>query len=197
MDCHLRKPQLLVRRCWSGVVYAVSQAILLSMILGGCSETTTGSSNTSARPVLQNSSPEDIGTRSISSMEALNRGLAAITPPGAVMKDIYYDFDSPELRDDARETLKQNGEWMKANPAARVEIEGHCDDTGSAEYNLALGAKRAQIAKEFLVSHGVEANRLVTISYGKEAPACLEQTEECRLKNRRARFVVFTDLPTL
>ena len=77
-----------------------------------------------------------------------------------------------------------------------VVIEGHCDDIGSDEYNLALGAKRAQIAKDFLVSHGVSADRLVTISYGKEAPACFEPTEECRVKNRRARFVVFTELST-
>jgi peptidoglycan-associated lipoprotein len=83
---------------------------------------------------------------------------------------------------------------MKANPAARVEIEGHCDDIGSDEYNLALGAKRAQIAQDFLVGQGVSAERLVTISYGKEAPACFEPSEECRVKNRRARFVVFTEL---
>jgi len=194
-DCS--KSQVRARRSRSNTIYMISQAIFLSAILGGCSETTTGTSSTSARPALQNTSPEDMGAHSISSMEAISRGLAAVTPPGAAMQDIYYDFDSPDLRDDARETLKQNGAWIKANPAVRVEIEGHCDDTGSAEYNLALGAKRAQIAKEFLVSEGIEANRLVTISYGKEAPACLEQTEECRLKNRRARFVVFTELPAL
>jgi peptidoglycan-associated lipoprotein len=130
-------------------------------------------------------------------MEAMSRGIAAVTPPGAALQDVYYDFDSPELRDDAREILKQNGEWMKMNPTVRVEIEGHCDDTGSAEYNLALGAKRAEIAKDFLVQQGVDGNRLVTISYGKEAPACFEPNEECRVKNRRARFVVFTELPTL
>jgi peptidoglycan-associated lipoprotein len=85
---------------------------------------------------------------------------------------------------------------MKVNPSARVEVEGHCDDIGSAEYNLALGAKRAQVTKEFLVSHGVAAGRLVTISYGKEAPACFELAEDCRVKNRRARFIIFTELPT-
>jgi peptidoglycan-associated lipoprotein len=85
---------------------------------------------------------------------------------------------------------------MKANPTVRVEVEGHCDDIGSAEYNLALGAKRAQTAKDFLVSQGITADRLVTISYGKEAPACFEQTESCRVKNRRARFVMFTEVPT-
>jgi len=85
---------------------------------------------------------------------------------------------------------------LKAHPKARVEVEGHCDDIGSAEYNLALGAKRAQVAKDFLVIQGVSADRLVTISYGKEAPACFEPTEECRVKNRRARFVMFTEVPT-
>jgi len=129
-------------------------------------------------------------------MEALSRGLAAITPPGAVLKDIYFEFDSTNLLPDAKEILTKNAEWMKANPSARVEVEGHCDDIGAAEYNLALGAKRAEAAKDFLVSQGISADRLVTISYGKEAPACFEPTEECRVKNRRGRFVMFTEVPT-
>lgn len=129
-------------------------------------------------------------------MEALSRGVAAITPPGASLKDIYFEFDSTDLAAEAQEILQKNAEWMKVNPSARVEVEGHCDDIGSAEYNLALGAKRAQVTKEFLVSHGVAAGSLVTISYGKEAPACFELTEDCRVKNRRARFVIFTELPT-
>ena len=147
-------------------------------------------------PPPQNSAPDSAAPRSPSAMEALSRGVAAVTPPGAALQDVYYEFDSTDLIIDAREVLKKNAEWMKAHPAAQVEVEGHCDDIGSAEYNLALGAKRAQTAKDFLVSEGVEANRLVTISYGKEAPACFEQTEECRVKNRRARFVVFKELPT-
>jgi peptidoglycan-associated lipoprotein len=131
-----------------------------------------------------------------SAMEALSRGLAAVTPPGAALKDIYYEFDSIDLAADAQEVLKHNAEWLKANPAARVEIEGHCDDLGSSDYNLVLGAKRAETAKNFLVNEGIDADRLVTISYGKEAPACYEETEECRVKNRRARFVIFTELST-
>ena len=129
-------------------------------------------------------------------MEAISRGLAAVTPPGAVLKDVYYEFDSVELANEAQETLRKNAEWMKANPKARVEVEGHCDDIGSAEYNLALGAKRAQVAKDFLINQGITTDRLVTISYGKEAPACFEHTEECRVKNRRARFVMFREVPT-
>jgi peptidoglycan-associated lipoprotein len=103
---------------------------------------------------------------------------------------------SATLLSEAEDILKQNAEWMRAHPTARVEIEGHCDDVGSAEYNLALGAKRAQIARDFLVSQGVAPERLVTISYGKEAPACFELSEPCRVQNRRARFVIFTELPS-
>jgi peptidoglycan-associated lipoprotein len=112
------------------------------------------------------------------------------------LQDVYYEFDSIALKADAEAILKKNAEWMKANPLARVEVEGHCDDVGSAEYNLALGAKRAQTARDFLVQQGIAPDRLVTISYGKEAPACLEPNEDCRVKNRRARFVMFTELPT-
>jgi peptidoglycan-associated lipoprotein len=148
------------------------------------------------------SSPESLSNisgasaHSPSAMEAISRGVAAVTPPGAALKDVYYQFDSIQLEADAQETLKKNADWMKEHPKVRVEVEGHCDDIGSAEYNLALGAKRAQVAKDFLVSQGVATERLVTISYGKEAPACFEHTEECRVKNRRARFVMFTEVPT-
>jgi peptidoglycan-associated lipoprotein len=145
---------------------------------------------------LPNATLNAVGAHSPSAMEALSRGVAAVTPPGAALKDIYYQFDSIDLAPQAQEILTKNAEWMKTNPTARVEVEGHCDDLGSAEYNLALGAKRAQAAKDFLVKQGIAPQRLVTISYGKEAPACFEANEECRVKNRRARFVMFTELPT-
>jgi peptidoglycan-associated lipoprotein len=134
--------------------------------------------------------------RAPSAMEAMSRGIAAVTPPGAPLQDVYYEFDSTELAAEALAILKQNADWLKNHPKSRVEVEGHCDDLGSNEYNLALGAKRAQSAKDFLVNQGIAPERLVTISYGKEAPACVEQTEACRVKNRRARFVIFTELPT-
>lgn len=169
--------------------------LFLCFLLTACS---TSNDSKSAKPVpFMPADMQNIGReRSVSAGEALSRGIAAVTPPGAALQDVYYEFDSINLRSDAEETLKQNAEWMKANLTARVEVEGHCDDVGSDEYNLALGAKRAQIAKDFLVSQGVSADRLVTISYGKEAPACFESSEECRVKNRRARFVVFTELST-
>jgi peptidoglycan-associated lipoprotein len=121
-----------------------------------------------------------------SSLEALRRGEAAGSGP---LKDIGFNFDSANLSETARATLKANAEWLKANPSARVQIEGHCDERGTAEYNMALGAKRAQAAMDYLSTLGVAANRLSTISYGEEIPVCKEHNEDCWVKNRRARFV--------
>ena len=167
----------------------------LLLILAGCSASAgPGPKLFSAPDSLNN--PIPVSARSPSAMEAISRGIAAVTPPSAPLKDVFYQFDSVELAPEAQEILQKNAEWLKANPKVRVEVEGHCDDIGAAEYNLALGAKRAQVAKEFLVSQGIAAERLVTISYGKEAPACFEHTEECRVQNRRARFVIFTEVPT-
>ena len=170
---------------------------LFSVLLSACTVSDNQAPGPTAPLTPPEAAQEAASTRSMSAMEALSRGVAAVTPPGAALKDVYYAFDSTELVDEAQEILKNNAEWLKANPSARVEVEGHCDDLGSSEYNLALGAQRAQVAKEFLVSQGISPDRLVTISYGKEAPACFEPTEECRIKNRRARFVVFSELPTL
>ena len=171
-----------------------ARLLILLSLSSACSSSDSGPAVTAT-----NFMPPELlkgASYSPSAMEALSRGLAVITPPGAALQDVYYEFDSIDLKADAEAVLKKNAEWMKANPLARVEVEGHCDDVGSAEYNLALGAKRAQTARDFLVQEGIAPDRLVTISYGKEAPACFEPDEECRVKNRRARFVMFTELPT-
>src|SRR5262249_8000536 len=175
---------------------ALINGLFFCLLLSSCS--TTNDVRKSPPVSFMPADMQNIGSsaRSLSAGEALSRGVAAVTPPGAPLQDVYYEFDSINLRSDAEDTLRQNAEWMKANLTARVEIEGHCDDIASDEYNLALGAKRAQIGKDFVVSQGIAADRLVTISYGKEAPACFEPTDDCRVKNRRARFVVFTELST-
>ena len=124
------------------------------------------------------------------SLEEAGKGKPPVTPEGSPLQEIYFGFDSFDLTNDARATLKRNGDWLKGNQSVRVEIEGHCDDRGTNEYNLALGAKRAQAAKDYLVSLGVPSERLSTISYGEELPVCREQNEDCWQKNRRDRFVV-------
>jgi peptidoglycan-associated lipoprotein len=127
-----------------------------------------------------------------SSLAELQEGKSGEAGP---LKDIFYDYDSHNLRADARDTLRANAEWLKRNAAARVEIEGHCDERGTNEYNLALGAKRAQAAKDFLATLGISAERLSTISYGEEIPVCKEASEGCWQRNRRARFVVLPSRP--
>ena len=112
------------------------------------------------------------------------------------MKDVYFDFDRYDLNADARTILRGNADWLKSNPRARVEIEGHCDERGTGEYNLALGAKRAQAVREYLTSLGIDGARLSTISYGEEIPICKEQSEDCWRQNRRARFVILQDRAT-
>jgi peptidoglycan-associated lipoprotein len=108
------------------------------------------------------------------------------------VQDAFFDYDKSDIRADARTALTRDVDALKAIlndfPSATIMIEGHCDERGSAEYNLGLGDRRASSAKEFLVSLGVSADRLKTISYGKEKPQCTEATEDCYQKNRRAHF---------
>ena len=104
------------------------------------------------------------------------------------VRDAYFDFDKSDIREDAQQTLNANAAFFKAHTNINFTIEGHCDERGSEEYNLGLGERRAEAAKQFLVNLGVSADRIFTISYGKERPQCSEQTEECWQKNRRAHF---------
>jgi peptidoglycan-associated lipoprotein len=103
--------------------------------------------------------------------------------------DVYFDFDKFDLRSEAREQLAHNAGWMRDNPALLFTIEGHCDERGTNEYNIALGQRRAAAAKDYIVSLGVEDARLRTISYGEERPFCTESDEACWQSNRRAHFV--------
>jgi peptidoglycan-associated lipoprotein len=108
------------------------------------------------------------------------------------VQDAYFDYDKSDIREDARATLTKDADALKSIfqqlPSASVMLEGHCDERGSAEYNLGLGDRRANSAKEFLVQLGVPADKLKTISYGKERPQCTESNEECWQRNRRVHF---------
>ncbi len=108
------------------------------------------------------------------------------------VQDAFFDYDKSDIREDARATLTRNADALKAIlkdfPDAVIMVEGHCDERGSAEYNLGLGDRRATSAKDFLVQLGVSADKLKNISYGKERPQCTESNEACWQKNRRAHF---------
>lgn len=112
------------------------------------------------------------------------------TLEGGPLEDVHFDYDQATLGDRARATLEKHALWLQNHRSARVTVEGHCDERGTAEYNLALGDQRARAAQEYLVSLGVAADRLKTVSYGKERPLDAGADESSHARNRRAHFVV-------
>ena len=159
--------------------------MVLAIIVGGCAkkkkstldESTTYGSGTGA----------ESGVAEGSSLDRFKRGLGP--EEGGVLKDVHFAYDSYELNGEARDILAANAEWLKDNQRARTEIEGHCDERGTVEYNLALGARRAKAVKDYLTTLGIAGERLSTISYGEELPLCREQSESCYARNRRVHFV--------
>ena len=110
--------------------------------------------------------------------------------PTRDLSDIHFKFDKHDLDDDSRAILKKNASFLKANPMAKIEIQGHCDERGTNNYNIALGERRAQSTKMYLVSQGINESRIRTISYGEEKPFCFDRNEGCWLENRRAHFMI-------
>ncbi len=108
------------------------------------------------------------------------------------LQTVYFAFDSYSLSGETKAQLKSNLSWLKANSTAKVQIEGHCDEKGTVEYNMALGDRRANAVKNFLVKAGIEKDRIDTISYGKERPADSGHDEAAWSKNRRAIFILLS-----
>jgi len=106
------------------------------------------------------------------------------------LKDVFFDTNKADLRDDTREALAANAAWLRAHPSVRITVEGHCDERNTTEFNLALGWRRANAVRDYLASLGVDAGRVATISYGEESPFAPCHDETCWSQNRRARFVV-------
>jgi peptidoglycan-associated lipoprotein len=106
------------------------------------------------------------------------------------LADVYFDLDESTVRDDARPSLQKNAAWLKRWSSVRFTIQGHCDERGSGEYNLALGDRRANAVKAYLISLGVPADRIAIVTRGKESPFCTEQSEGCWQQNRRGHFLI-------
>jgi len=106
------------------------------------------------------------------------------------LSDAFFDYDQNALREDARQVLQRDAEWLTKWPQTRVRVDGHCDERGTAEYNLALGERRAETVKEYLTSLGVRPDRIQTRSLGKEAPFCKDSGEPCWSQNRRGHLVI-------
>ncbi|HTZ75616.1 MAG TPA: peptidoglycan-associated lipoprotein Pal [Candidatus Aquilonibacter sp.] len=139
------------------------------------------------------------GNATASTRVTVNVASAAAPPPAAApnvselfqesVQDAFFDTDKSDLRDDARASLTRDAEFLRSYPQVKVSIEGHCDERGSTEYNLGLGQRRADAAKNFLISLGISTDRMTTTSWGKERPFCTDHTESCWQQNRRAHFV--------
>lgn len=152
----------------------VSKVLILSALLvtGACSKSGKG------------------GTGSPDDYDAVGEGNIPIAEPGQELSDVRFEFDSSTLSPAARETLRRNSRWLLDNPDRTVRIEGHCDERGTAEYNMALGLRRAESVQNFIRSLGVKDSKLETISYGEELPLDPSSNESAWMKNRRAHFAI-------
>jgi peptidoglycan-associated lipoprotein len=169
----------------SATVVVVSLGAML--VLAGCSSKKTtgvnGENPTDASKLGGSDVPGGGG-----SMEDWQKGRLSQGP----LSDIHFGYNESTIQEQDGPVLRTNASWLQAQGHAdtRVQVEGHCDERGSEEYNMALGAKRAQAAKDYLVTLGISGSRVSTISYGKELPACTGHDESCWAQNRRDHFVV-------
>ena len=160
----------------------LATAAIIAFMVVGCAkkpkmEAPTKPSTTETKPADK---PAD---------QATDQGTKVESGSSSMFKTIYFDFDRYNLRDDAKADLKKNTDVMQQEENLKITIEGHCDERGTVEYNLALGERRAKSARDYMVNMGVKANRISTISYGKERPVAFEHDEEAWAKNRRDDFV--------
>jgi peptidoglycan-associated lipoprotein len=169
---------------------AMAAAAMMLAMVAGCSSKQTGPGTGEGAVGGPGGIGENgMGANGSSSLNQFQKGTLGANGQGP-LSDIHFDYNDYSVRAQDGEILKSNADWISKNSAARVQIEGHCDDRGSEEYNIALGAKRAQAAKDYLQTLGIGADRMSTISYGKELPVCTEETDECWAQNRRDHFVV-------
>jgi peptidoglycan-associated lipoprotein len=153
---------------------------------GSSSSSSSGGSGTSTTPGTSSTTPGAGG--STTTATAATRPPVSEFAANPNLKDIYFDFDKYDIRPGDAKILDTNATWLKGNDQL-VLIEGHCDERGTNEYNLALGERRAKATMNYLVSQGVQAGRITIISYGEERPLCTEHNEACWAKNRRAHFL--------
>ena len=180
----------------------VAHAVIVTMLMVGCAKTPATTTASSAPPPTSGpgvSSPAGGGTsgstttpRTANPMGPTTSGVRAVPGDYKVtpeLADIHFDFDKYEIRTADAQVLDANAAWLKQNADRFLLIEGHCDERGTSEYNVALGERRAKSTMNYLVSRGVAASRITIVSYGEERPACTEHQESCWAKNRRAHFL--------
>jgi peptidoglycan-associated lipoprotein len=185
-----------------GNVLLVAPVLVLSLFLAGCPKrpatTAASAPPPTGAPAPSAAAPSTSAPSTAMTPSTVAPATAApsTTPPAPSefretdnLKDVFFDFDKYDIRGTDAKVLDTNAAWLKTNNSL-VLIEGHCDERGTNEYNLALGERRAKATMNYLVGQGVQANRITIISYGKERPTCTEHSEACWAKNRRAHFLV-------
>ncbi len=168
---------------WVGVVVMVAA-------LAACSSSKPASQGTGAEAGGANGMGDQNLGAGGGSLEKFQRGTLGAGGSGGPLTDVHFEYDDYTIRPQDGEILRTNAKWLTDHGSSHVQVEGHTDERGSEEYNLALGAKRAQAAKDYLTTLGVSGDRISTISYGKELPLCTEHTDDCWAENRRDHFVV-------
>lgn len=171
--------------------------VLVALVAYGCQKkiaTQPDKSITGQQDAAEAQKPsekvEKVTEAKVSGIESKDLGAKAFEEKEGMFQDVLFEYDKYEVKDTYKPVLQSVASWMTKNGAAKLSVEGHCDDRGTNEYNLALGDRRAKAVKDYLVTLGVPAARIDVISYGEEKPLCTQQTEECWTKNRRAHFVV-------
>ena len=163
--------------------------VIGALAIGGCSSKKNNGAGGNLPPTGNGMDQSSLngagGNGSLSRYQSGNMG-SNVGP----LSDIHFDYNASTIQPQDNSVLKSNADWLTAHANTHVQIEGHCDDRGSEEYNIALGARRAQAAKDYLTTLGISGDRMSTISYGKELPVCTEQTDDCWAQNRRDHFAV-------
>ncbi|MDP2157496.1 MAG: peptidoglycan-associated lipoprotein Pal [Nitrospirota bacterium] len=182
-----------------GLAAVFTVACLFAFVLTGCQKrvVTQPDAAQQQQPQGQQQKDQEKVTEKkldakVEAVDVKDKGQQYAESKESMFSDILFDYDKYDVKETYKQTLQSVSSWMAKNSTARLSIEGHCDERGTNEYNLALGDRRAKSVKDYLVSLGVASGRIDVISYGEEKPACKEQTDDCWAKNRRAHFTVLT-----
>ena len=175
--------------------------LLLALVAAGCAKKEVtkpddqqqkqSEGDKAQKDTADNVADKQVPTK-IESIDSKDASTLSVSELEGIFKDLFFDYDKYDVKENYQPTLKSIASWMTKNTGARLSVEGHCDERGTNEYNLALGDRRAKAVRDALVARGVPSSIIDVISYGEEKPLCREQTEECWAKNRRAHFVVLT-----
>jgi peptidoglycan-associated lipoprotein len=172
-------------RFFLGIACAVLAAAVMT---SGCSSKKKGAGAAGDSELGAAGGIGEEGLAGQGSLSQFEQGGGAVAG-GGIYRDIQFGYDSYSVDSVGMDALRHNAQVLQGDPARRVEIEGHCDERGASEYNLALGAKRARAVKDALVGMGISGDRLDTVSYGEELPLCRETSDSCWAQNRRAHLV--------